>query len=172
MTAVITKLDLRQAMRTLLVLLIKVFCSFAAAGNASAQSFLTATTIQNDPNGVGVIGSSASHAYPLKASANNRYLVDQNDVPFLMVGDPASFDRQLVSIGSRVFHENRRRYGINALWINLLCNKGTACNKDGTTFDGIAPFTTVNDLSTPNSAYFERADAIINLPLQMEWSSF
>ena len=53
MTAVIAKLDLRQAMRTLLVLLIKVFCSFAAAGNASAQSSLTATTIQNDPTALG-----------------------------------------------------------------------------------------------------------------------
>ena len=61
------------------------------------------------------------------------------------------------------FIENRRRYGINALWINLLCNDGTACNADGTTFDGIAPFTTANDLSTPNPAYFDRADVAINL---------
>ena len=151
-------------MRTLLVLLIKVFCSFAAAGNASAQTFLTATTIQNDPNGVGVIGSSASHAYPLKASANNRYLVDQNDVPFLMVGDsPQALIGNLSPLEAAFFIENRRRYGINALWINLLCNEGTACNKDGATFDGIAPFTTANDLSTPNPAYFERADGIINL---------
>jgi hypothetical protein len=113
MTAVIAKPDLRQAMRTLLVLLIKVFCSFAAAGNASAQSPLTATTIQNDPNGVGVIGSSASHAYPLKASANNRYLVDQNDVPFLMVGDsPQVLIGNLSPLEAAFFIENRRRYGI------------------------------------------------------------
>jgi hypothetical protein len=26
-------------------------------------------------------------AYPLKSSANGRYLVDQNNTPFLMVGD-------------------------------------------------------------------------------------
>ena len=30
---------------------------------------------------------------------------------------------------------------------------------DGTTYDGIAPFTTPGDLSTPNEAYFARADA-------------
>jgi Protein of unknown function (DUF4038)/Putative collagen-binding domain of a collagenase len=64
--------------------------------------------------------------------------------------------------------DNRRRYGINALWINLLCNDGTAdsvegCNADGTTFDGIAPFIIANDLSTPNPAYFERADSIISI---------
>jgi len=62
-----------------------------------------------------------------------------------------------------LFIENRRRYGINALWINLLCNDGTGCNADGTTFDGVAPFTTANDLSTPNSVYFDRAAVIINL---------
>src|SRR5262245_50661419 len=156
--------DLRQPRRTLLVLLIKVFCSFAAAGNASAQSPLSATTIQNDPTGVGVIGSSASPAYPLNVSANNRYLVDQNDVPFLMVGDsPQALIGNLSPMEATFFIENRRRYGINALWINLLCNDGTACSADGTTFDGIAPFTTANDLSTPNPAYFERADSIINL---------
>src|SRR5262249_899606 len=73
--AVIAKPDLRQALRTLLVPLIKVFCSFAAGGNASAQSPLTSRTIQNYPTGVGVIGSSARPAYPLKVGANNRYLV-------------------------------------------------------------------------------------------------
>src|SRR5262249_29640733 len=156
--------DLRQPLRTLFVLLIKVFCSFAAAGHASAQSPLSSTTIQNDPTGVGVIGSSASPAYPLKVSANNRYLVDQNDVPFLMVGDsPQALIGNLSAMEAAFFMEDRRRYGINALWINLLCNDGTACNEDGTTFDGIAPFTTANDLSTPNPAYFERADGIINL---------
>ena len=162
MTAVFAKPDLRQAMRTLLVLLIKVFCSFAAAGNVSAQPSLTPTTIQNDPTGVEVTGSYP--AYPLKVSANKRYLVDQNDVPFLMVGDsPQALIGNLSPGEAAFFMENRRRYGINALWINLLCNDGTACNADGTTFDGIAPFTTASDLSTPNPAYFERADDMINL---------
>ena len=161
MTAVITKLDLP---RTLLVLLIKVFCSLAAAGNASAQSPSTAKTIQDHPTGVGIIGSSASPAYPLKASPNNRYLIEQNDVPFLIVGNsPQALIGNLSLMEAAFFMKNRRRYGINALWINLLCNDGTGCNNDGTTFDGIAPFTTANDLSTPNPAYFERADSVIDL---------
>jgi hypothetical protein len=167
---------LRQALRTctttLLVLsmLTNDYCSFAAAGNAPAQSTLAAATmlvhvqVQNTPTNLRAIGSSASPAYPLKASANNRYLVDQNDVPFLVVGDsPQALIGNLSPMEAAFFMENRRRYGINALWINLLCNDGTACNTDGTTFDGIAPFTTANDLSTPNPAYFERADGIINL---------
>ena len=86
-----------------------------------------------------------------------------------MVGDsPQSLIGNLSLTEAAFFMENRRRYGINALWINLLCNDGTAdsvegCNADGTTFDGIAPFTIANDLSTPNPAYFERADSIINI---------
>jgi hypothetical protein len=157
---------MRQAFFTLLVLsvLIKIFCSCAAAGNASTQSPLAAPRIQKNPTDVGGIGLSANPAYPLRASANGRYLVDQNDVPFLLVGDsPQALIGNLSQMEAAFFMENRRRYGINALWINLLCNDGTACNADGTTFDGIAPFTTANDLSTPNPAYFDRADGMINL---------
>lgn len=103
-------------------------------------------------------------AYPLKASGNGRYLVDQNNVPFLIVGDsPQAMIGNLSVTQAAGYMENRTRYGINTLWINLLCNEGTACNSDGTTFDRIAPFTTAGDLSTPNSAYFRRVDAIVNL---------
>jgi len=155
---------------TLLILLVltSVPCSFTEAGNAYAQStFAAATTLTRDvqvQSTPTVIRSTESPAYPLKASANNRYLVDQNDVPFLMVGDsPQALIGNLSLMEATLFIENRRRYGINALWINLLCNDGTGCNADGTTFDGVAPFTTANDLSTPNSVYFDRAAVIINL---------
>jgi Protein of unknown function (DUF4038) len=157
---------LQQVLRRLLVPLVltNFCCPFAAAVDASAYSALAATTIQATSTNDSVIGLPASPVYPLKASANNRYLVDQNDVPFLMVGDsPQALIGNLAPTEAAFFMENRRRYGINTLWINLLCNGGTACNADGTTFDGIAPFTTADDLSTPNPAYFERADDIINL---------
>jgi hypothetical protein len=109
-------------------------------------------------------GAEADPAYPLKPSANNRYLVDQNDVPFLIVGDsPQALIGNLSLAKAKRFLRNRHRYGINALWINLLCDSYTACNADGTTFDGIAPFTTPNDLATPNEAYFARADAMLDL---------
>ena len=61
------------------------------------------------------------------------------------------------------FIASRKAAGINTLWINLLCVQYTGCRSDGTTFDGIAPFTTPQDLSTPNEAYFARADAMISL---------
>src|SRR5262245_20593306 len=51
-------------------------CTFAEADNIYKQSSPVAN-----------VRTPASPAFPLKASANNRYLVDQNNVPFLMVGD-------------------------------------------------------------------------------------
>jgi hypothetical protein len=101
--------------------------------------------------------------FPLKPSANNRYLVDQNNVPFLMIGDaPQAMVGNLSVAQAKFFIKNRATYGVNALWVNLLCDSYTACNSDGTTFDGIAPFTTPGDLSTPNPAYFDRAAAMID----------
>jgi len=97
-------------------------------------------------------------AFPLKASADNRYLVDQNDKPFLIIGDaPQAMVGNLSVAQAKHFMDNREKWGVNALWINLLCNSYTACNSDGTTFDGLQPFTTPGDLSTPNPAYFNRA---------------
>ncbi|HEY1615806.1 MAG TPA: DUF4038 domain-containing protein [Rhizomicrobium sp.] len=109
-------------------------------------------------------GPSSGPAFPLKVSTNNRYLVDQNNVPFLLVGDsPQAMIGNISEDDAAFFMQDRAQYGINALWINLLCDSYTACNADGTTYDGIAPFTTPNDLSTPNPAYFDRAADMINL---------
>ena len=103
-------------------------------------------------------------AFPLKPSKNRRYLVDQRNTPFLVVGDsPQAMIGNLSVQDAAAFIANRKAAGFNALWINLLCVTYTGCRDDGTTFDGIAPFTTPGDLSTPNPAYFARADAIIRL---------
>ncbi len=103
-------------------------------------------------------------AYPLKASANGRYLVDQNNVPFLLVGDsPQALIGDLSEVQGDSYFADRQAHGFNAVWINLLCDSYTACNSDGSTYDGIAPFTTAGHLSTPNSLYFDRADYMINL---------
>jgi hypothetical protein len=103
-------------------------------------------------------------AYPVKVSANNRYLVDQNNRPFMIVGDsPHSLIGRMSKPDAEFYMANRARYGINTLWVELLCNDNTACNADGTTFDGIPPFIVAGDISTPNPAYFHRVDDILNI---------
>jgi len=95
--------------------------------------------------------------------------VDQNGVPFLILGDsPQAMIGNLSEADADLFLANRQSHGFNTVWINLLCASGTYCKADGTTFDGIAPFTTGSDLSTydlttPNEAYFARADRMLQL---------
>ena len=105
--------------------------------------------------------------YPLKVSGNGRYLVDQNNVPFFIAGDsPQALIARLSEAQAAAYFADRQALGFNAAWINLLCNSYTGGNPDGTTFDGIAPFIRPGDLSTPNAAYFNRVDDMINLAAQ------
>jgi hypothetical protein len=124
------------------------------------------------PNGATAVENSVSSgplsattpAYPLKVGATNRYLVDQHNVPFLMIGDsPQTMIANLSETEAETYIANREEYGVNTLWINLLCNFSDGCNKNATTFDGVPPFTIADDLSTPNPTYFQRADRMISI---------
>lgn len=119
--------------------------------------------------------SATPHAYPLKISANRRYLVDQNNIPFLIVGDdPQTMVPQISTADAARFMEDRAAHGYNSLWIDVL-NAGPYhpwTREDGATYDGIAPFkgylpggndTPHYDLSNPNEAYFARVDEMLNL---------
>lgn len=105
-----------------------------------------------------------TYHFPLKLSPDRRYLVDQRGRPFLVVGDsPQAMIGNLSLRDAAAYIADRKRAGFDALWVDLLCVKYTGCRSDGTTFDAIRPFTKTNDLSTPNPAYFARADAMIRL---------
>jgi len=106
----------------------------------------------------------SAQSYPLKKSASGRYLVDQNNAPFLLAGDaPQSLMVNISTADADMYFANRKSHGFNAVWINLLCNTYTAGRSDSSTYDGIIPFTTPNDFSTPNETYFARCDQMINL---------
>lgn len=132
---------------------------------AAALTFTLCAAGQMRPGGAKLSSNPAdSPAYPLKASANGRYLVDQNGAPTMLVGDsPHSLFVNLSPQQANTYFANRASYGINALWIEMLCNTYTAGRSDGSTYDGIIPFTTPGDLSTPNPAYFKRIDRMITL---------
>ena len=133
--------------------------AFAVVGIALA---LSGSSVGADRSSSQV--GSGGYVFPLKVSESGRYLVDQRNVPFLIVGDsPQSLIGNISVSDAEKFIASRKAAGINTLWINLLCVQYTACRSDGTTFDGIAPFTTPQDLSTPNEAYFARVDAMISL---------
>ena len=105
-----------------------------------------------------------SPAYPLKPSLSGRYLVDQNNAPFMILGDsPQTAIGKLSPSDADWYFANREAHGFNTVWISLLCNKAIGCNADGTTFDNIAPFSRAGDLASPNQAYFERVDEMLQL---------
>src|SRR5580693_2059538 len=105
-----------------------------------------------------------SPAYPVKVSTNGRYLVDQQNVPFLIAGEsPQALMVNLSEGEAEMFFANRQRHGFNTVWINLLCEPYTGGRGDGSTYDGILPFTTPDDLATPNPAYFKRCDRMLRL---------
>ena len=114
-------------------------------------------------------------AYPLKVSANGRYLVDQNNTPFLIVGDsPQGLMGRLTEKDAESYFADREAHGFNTLgWVDVACaGHDFPDNTLATTPDGIRPFTgflpggtdfTHYDLSKPNEAYFTRLDRMIQL---------
>jgi hypothetical protein len=114
-------------------------------------------------------------AYPLKVSANRRYLVDQNNIPFLIAGDSPQALPVMISMSDAArYFDDRKAHGFNSMWINILCAGPyfPDCRLDGSTYDGIRPFnghvpggmdTAHYDLTKPNDAYFSRIDQIITL---------
>ena len=103
-------------------------------------------------------------AFPLSVARSGRYLVDRDGRPFLIVGDsPQALVVDLSETQAEHFFANREAAGFNSVWVNLLCNQYTGGRANGTTYDGIAPFTSAGNLATPNPAYFRRVDAMIHL---------
>jgi len=125
---------------------------------------LTATSVSPTPTST----LSSGFVYPLKASANGHYLVDQNNTPFLLKGDSAqALIGALSETAAQTYLTSRASAGFNAIWTHILCGKSySGCNPDGSTYDGLQPFTTPNDLSTPNPAYFARVDRMFQLAAQ------
>jgi hypothetical protein len=119
--------------------------------------------------------SASSPTYPLKVSSNGRYLVDQNNTPFLIAGDvPQPMVGMISPVDAASYFEDRQEHGFNAMWIDVLVAGPyyTESRVDGGTYDGILPFTghisgrkdlAHYDLTTPNEAYFARVDQMLTL---------
>ena len=150
-----------------LSVVVALLCSlFALAGCRGRGSS------SGSPSISGAGGNNRSPAYPLKVSTNKRYLVDQNGIPTLVIGDGGCCElSQLGSSDWDFYITDRASKGMNAVWAFVLCgsvNKdGTnGCRSDLSTYDGIKPFTsgtdqTNYDVSTPNPTYWARVDSYI-----------
>jgi len=113
-----------------------------------------------------VLKQTNASSYPLKASANGRYLVDQNNVPFLMAGDSAWGLMALSPADQQTFMAGRHNQGLNTILVSLLCSTYSGICPSINAYGGVAPFTTNGDLSQRNEAYFAKADALVRLAAQ------
>jgi hypothetical protein len=117
----------------------------------------------------------SSTIFPVKVSANRRYLVDRNNAPFLIVGDtPQGLMGRLTEAQADYYFANRQAHGFNTMgWIDVAC-AGTDYpnNKEARTPDGIRPYNGFvaggsdfahYDLGQPNEAYFARLDHMVAL---------
>ena len=117
--------------------------------------------------------SPTSSVYPLRPSANGRYIVDASNAPFLIIGDaPHSILAKLNNSDAVTYLTDRGQRGFNALWIELLCDSYTFGFGDegtpnyGRDVNGNNPFTATlaggyYDLTTPNEAYWSHVDFIV-----------
>jgi len=123
------------------------------------------------PNGL----RPSAPAYPLKVSANHRYLVDQNDAPFLIAGEvPQPLVTMVSTEDAASYFDDRQAHGFNAMWVDVLVAAPyyPDSRDDGGTYDGILPFTSYvsggtdtahYDLTKPNETYFARVDQMLML---------
>lgn len=99
--------------------------------------------------------------FPVRISANWRYLVDAHGVPFLLHGDTSwSLINQLTREEVEEYLENRRHNGFNAILTTLIRNSWVDTPPKNKYSE--APFTTPEDFSTTNEAYFTHADWVIH----------
>jgi hypothetical protein len=113
-------------------------------------------------SGLGDSGDSggAVAAYPLKKQAGARYLVDQQGNPFLIQGDSAwSLVANTTYEDALTYLDDRKARGFNTIVVNLVEHHFSS-NPPKNVY-GDAPFLVSGDISTPNEAYFARADAVI-----------
>ena len=100
-------------------------------------------------------------AFPLKISADHRYLVGQDEKPFLVVGDtPWSLIAQLDEADIARYLDDRARWGFNAIIVNLLEHK--FATHAPAKRDGVAPFRRPGDFTQPNPAYFDYAHRVLS----------
>ena len=106
-----------------------------------------------------VSGQAFAVQYPLKLSADGRYLEDQAGQPFLINGDtPWSLIVGLTKTEAATYLEDRRSRGFNAIIVEIIENKfGGPYNRDGE-----YPFQSIGDFSRPNELYFQHVDWVIS----------
>jgi hypothetical protein len=127
-----------------------------AASVIAAQIILKRPILANQPPAP--ITLSSEELFPLKVSSNGRYLVQKDGVtPFYVIADTAWTIYSLIAQEeAELYLEDRHEKGFNTINTHAL-----PWDITGTNAHGQRPFLNDN-MATPNDAYFEQVDWVIN----------
>ncbi|NIJ52079.1 apiosidase-like domain-containing protein [Dyadobacter arcticus] len=102
-------------------------------------------------------GAQVDAKFPLKISPNGRHITDSNGVPFLMVADVAwQMLRKLNYIEAVQYMDIRKSQSFNTFLVQVL-----PALPNQRSYSKISPFSENNDLTKPNTAYFDQLEKII-----------
>jgi hypothetical protein len=140
----------------------------SASGSRTASVSIT-DNASGSPQTVSLSGTGGTFVLPVKASSNGRYLVDQNNNPWLLMADsPQAMICTIDAADMATYMSARQSEGFNAINADAICTTYTGGNANGTAFDGTPPFTRGSspgnyNLLLPNPAYFAELDSMITL---------
>jgi hypothetical protein len=114
-----------------------------------------------------VAAQQTTPSWPIRASANGRYLVDSAGKPFFYFATtPWMIGVNLSDADVRLYLDDRRASGVNVVQIMALPwedNPQTgAWKSNGANILGQRPFSNENNFSTYNTAYFDRLSWVID----------
>jgi hypothetical protein len=117
-----------------------------------------------------LLPAGATPVYPLKVSSSNPHiLADQNNVPFMVVGDSSwSLVANLNVSDAATYIADRAAHGFNTLIVSALVNTYINGQANAQLLNGTLPFTgTISggyyDLTKPNPTYFAYVDEVVSL---------
>jgi hypothetical protein len=97
-------------------------------------------------------------AFPIQASADGRYLVDQRGQPFFYHADTAwTIAKKLTPAEVAEYLDDRVRRGFTAIHVHAFSKEqGPVANREGA-----EPFAPLDDILKPSEAYWRNLDAVI-----------
>ena len=103
-------------------------------------------------------------SYVTYVSPNGRYFLDQYRKPFLVKGDsPWALMTRLSPVQAKLWFINRQEHGFNAAIVSLVGSIGNGGpSNEGSTFDGLRPFTDGNILNW-QEPYWQRVTAYLRM---------
>ncbi len=103
-------------------------------------------------------GAQTDYVFPLRASGNGRYLIDQRGQPFFYHADTAwTITKKLTPAEVAEYLDDRQKRGFTAIHIHAFSKEmGPLANRDGQ-----QPFDPPDDILKPNEAYWRNVDGII-----------